>query len=222
MAPDQPRITECSLDMSNRDHGPEAWASWDHLLTGTCGHRADEHGIELEHGAEGLLAVRRAHGRLAVALEQQLLILFLQQHEEVLQQQHVEVWRDVVLVRCSLLPAHPSLTHGVPEALGRPSPGSRKPWSLVTSDSTVFGPPSPGCAEGALSCHLQWCFKLPLRPPYYLSRDPDTGLMIGRRDSLDPLSAPGPLHLPKVLSLLILQVRGPSWIIFLAVRSRLC
>lgn len=29
-------------------------------------------------------------------------------------------------------------------------------------------------------------------------------------------------HPPRLLSLLILQVRGPSWIIFLVVRSRLC
>ena len=117
-APDRPRITQCSLDTSNRAHGPGVWAGWDCLFTGTCGHGADEHGIELEHRAEGLLAVRGAHGCLAVALQQQLLILFLQQHEEVLQQQHVEVWRGVVLVRCSLLPTHPPLTHGVPEALG--------------------------------------------------------------------------------------------------------
>lgn len=122
------------------------WAGWDCLLTGTCGHGADEHGIELEHRAEGLLAVRGAHGCLAVTLQQQLLILFLQQHEEVLQQQHVEVWRGAVLVRSSLWPTHPPLTCGVPEALGQASPGSRKPWSLVTSDCFVFGPSSPCCA----------------------------------------------------------------------------
>lgn len=97
-----------------------AWdlARWDRLLTGTCGHRADEHGVELEHGAEGLLAVQGAHGRLAVALEQQLLVLFLQQHQEVLQQQHVEVWRRAVFVRGSPLPAQPSPTPGMPEAPG--------------------------------------------------------------------------------------------------------
>lgn len=89
----------------------------------------------------------------------------------------------------------------------------------------VFGPPSPCCAPGALSSQPQWCLELPpsyltaLKSARYRADDPERK---SPGDALDSLLAPGPSRLPKVLSLLILQVRGPSWIIFLVVRSKLC
>jgi len=58
----------------------------------TRGHGADEHRVEFEHGAEGLLVVQRAQRRLAVALEHQFLVLLLQQDQEVFEEQHVQVW----------------------------------------------------------------------------------------------------------------------------------
>lgn len=58
----------------------------------TCGHGADQHRVEFEDGAEGLFGVRRAQCCLAVALEHQFLVLLLQQHQKVLEEQHVQVW----------------------------------------------------------------------------------------------------------------------------------
>lgn len=57
----------------------------------TCGHGADEHRIELEDGAEGLLGVGGAQCRLAVTLQHQLLVLLLQKHQEVFEQQHMQI-----------------------------------------------------------------------------------------------------------------------------------
>lgn len=66
----------------NKTQSPKLAGSCPH---GTCSHGTDEHSVELQHRAEGLSAVRRAHSCLAVALEQQPLLLSLQQHQKVLQ-----------------------------------------------------------------------------------------------------------------------------------------
>lgn len=75
-------------------HGPHRWPP--SLVPGfflsTCGHGADQHRVEFEDGAEGLFGVGRAQRRLAVALEHQFLVLLLQQHQKVLEEQHVQVW----------------------------------------------------------------------------------------------------------------------------------
>lgn len=60
----------------------------------TCGHGAHQHGVELDDGAEYVFGVGRAGQVLAVALEDEALVLFLEQHQDVLQQQCVELWMD--------------------------------------------------------------------------------------------------------------------------------
>lgn len=60
----------------------------------TCGHGAHQHRVELDDGAEDVLGVGRAGQVLAVALEDEALVLFLEQDQDVLQQQRVELWMD--------------------------------------------------------------------------------------------------------------------------------
>lgn len=60
----------------------------------TCGHGAHQHGVELDDGAEDVFGVGRAGQVLAVALEDEALVLFLEQYQDVLQQQRVELWMD--------------------------------------------------------------------------------------------------------------------------------
>lgn len=119
----------------------------------TGGHRADEDGAELQDGAEGLLGVRGAQPRAAVALQHQPLVLALQKHQQALQQQHLQIWGGG-----TALSAH------LPPAKGGPSP--------------FLPDPSP-------------------------------------QETL-PFSS----YRPTVLSLLMRQARGPSWIIRRPRRSR--
>lgn len=57
----------------------------------TCGHLANQHSIEFDDGAEGVFAVSCGCQDLAVALQHQFVILLLQQHQDVLQQQSVQI-----------------------------------------------------------------------------------------------------------------------------------
>ena len=57
----------------------------------TCGHRAHQHRVELDDGAEDVLGVGGARQVFAVALEDEPLILLLQQHQDVLQEQGVQL-----------------------------------------------------------------------------------------------------------------------------------
>jgi hypothetical protein len=56
------------------------------VLSPTCGHLPEEHGVELDDGAEHLLALLHRHVALALALEHHLVVLPLQQHQQVAQQ----------------------------------------------------------------------------------------------------------------------------------------
>ena len=57
----------------------------------TSGHWTDQHGAELDDGAEDVLGVGGAGHILAVELEHQTLVLFLQQDQDVLQQNRVQL-----------------------------------------------------------------------------------------------------------------------------------
>lgn len=57
----------------------------------TCGHLANQHSVEFDDGAEGVFAVSCGRQDLAVALQHQFVILLLQQHQDVLQQQSVQI-----------------------------------------------------------------------------------------------------------------------------------
>jgi len=57
----------------------------------TCGHGADQHSVELDDGAEDVLGVGAARQVFTVALEDEPLVLLLQQHQDVLQQQRVQL-----------------------------------------------------------------------------------------------------------------------------------
>lgn len=57
----------------------------------TCGHRAHQHGVEFDDGAEDVFGVGAARQVLAVTLEDQTLVLFLKQNEDVLQEQRVQL-----------------------------------------------------------------------------------------------------------------------------------
>lgn len=69
------------------NRGPESGASL------TCGHRANQDGAELDDRAEDALGVGGAGLVLAVELEEEPLVLLLQQHQDVLQEDHVELWK---------------------------------------------------------------------------------------------------------------------------------
>lgn len=84
------------------------------------------------------------------------------------------------------------------------------PGSAGTSGS------GPGCGCSAPVPHPA-CATLPRGPSLPPGRGP------GAQGRSPAARRPGTArHTPKVFSLLILQVKGPSWIIFLVVRSRLC
>lgn len=57
----------------------------------TGGHRANQDGVELDDGTEDVLGVGRCRRVLAVELEDQTLVLFLQQDQDVLQEERVEL-----------------------------------------------------------------------------------------------------------------------------------
>lgn len=57
----------------------------------TSGHWANQHGAELDDGAEDVGGVGGAGRILAVELEDQPLVLLLQQHQNVLQQNGVQL-----------------------------------------------------------------------------------------------------------------------------------
>jgi len=59
----------------------------------TCGHRAHQHRAELDDGAEDVLGIRGARQVLTVTLQDEALVLFLEQNQDVLQQEGVQLWR---------------------------------------------------------------------------------------------------------------------------------
>lgn len=62
-------------------------------VTLTCCHLANQNGVQFDDRAEGVFTVRCRRQDLTVTLEDQFIILFLQQHQNVLQQQSVEICR---------------------------------------------------------------------------------------------------------------------------------
>lgn len=50
----------------------------------TCGHRAHQHSVEFDDGAEDVFGIGRASQVFAVTFEDETLILFLQQDQDVL------------------------------------------------------------------------------------------------------------------------------------------
>lgn len=59
----------------------------------TCGHRTNQHRAELDDRAERVLGVSGAGLVLAVELEDEALVLLLQQHQDVFQEEGVELWK---------------------------------------------------------------------------------------------------------------------------------
>lgn len=57
----------------------------------TCGHRAHQHAVEFDDGAEDVFGVCAARQVFTVTLEDQTLVLFLKQNEDVLQEQRVQL-----------------------------------------------------------------------------------------------------------------------------------
>lgn len=57
----------------------------------TCGHGADQHRAELDDGAEDVFGVRRACQVLTVTLEDETLVLFLEQDQDVFKEEGVQL-----------------------------------------------------------------------------------------------------------------------------------
>lgn len=60
----------------------------------TCGHRTDQDRVQLDDGAEDVLAVGGAGHVLAVEPQDESLVQLLQQDQDVLQEDGVELWED--------------------------------------------------------------------------------------------------------------------------------
>lgn len=58
----------------------------------TCGHRAHQHSVEFDDGAEDVFGIRGACQVFAVTFEDETFVLFLQQDQDVLQEQSVKFW----------------------------------------------------------------------------------------------------------------------------------
>lgn len=56
----------------------------------TCGHRAHQHSVEFDDGAEDVFGVRGAGQVFAVTFEDKTFVLLLQQDQDVLQEQCVK------------------------------------------------------------------------------------------------------------------------------------
>lgn len=59
----------------------------------TCGHRAHQHSVEFDDGAEDVFGVSGARQVFAVTFEDETFVLFLQQDQDVLQEQCVKFWK---------------------------------------------------------------------------------------------------------------------------------
>ena len=64
------------------------------LLVLTSCHRTNQYSAEFDDGAQDVLGVGGARRILPVELEDQTLVLFLQQNQNVLQQNSVELWKE--------------------------------------------------------------------------------------------------------------------------------